>query len=330
MKRITKILSVFAICFLALISLASCGSNEKDKNEKDKNAITFESNIVTVVENKATKDTVKVQLDLLVAQLELEKLAINTNAELKEDEKTSMIEAIDSKIAQLKIAFGENVEKAEDKYNSYLALDSLNQNLIILHVLDGKKAADCKNIFGVYNNATGALYLNGSTIPALKDGKEIEYRLVEKKSGLPKVEKSDKNLFGDYFAGWYQTEGLRNDGNRLITYNDVAKDADHIIYAYYMDIVEALLVALVCIIIVFGMLALLWGLVTLLKFVAPKQKEQAKPVEVAAVKSAPVKKAISLEDIKDEEMMAAALVATIDYHEETKEDVRVVSIKEIK
>ena len=97
-----------------------------------------------------------------------------------------------------------------------------------------------------------------------------------------------------------------------------------------MDIVEALLVALVCIIIVFGMLALLWGLVTLLKFVAPKQKEQAKPVEVAAVKSAPVKKAISLEDIKDEEMMAAALVATIDYHEETKEDVRVVSIKEIK
>ena len=42
------------------------------------------------------------------------------------------------------------------------------------------------------------------------------------------------------------------------------------------------------------------------------------------------KKAISLADIKDEEMMAAALVATIDYHEETKEDVRVVSIKEIK
>ena len=30
---------------------------------------------------------------------------------------------------------------------------------------------------------------------------------------------------------------------------------------------------------------------------------------------------LKLEDIKDEDMMAAALVATIDYHEETKEDV---------
>mgnify|MGYP003291215999 CR=1 FL=1 len=37
-----------------------------------------------------------------------------------------------------------------------------------------------------------------------------------------------------------------------------------------------------------------------------------------------------IKDIKDEEMMAAALVATIDYHNETKKDVRVVSIKEIK
>ena len=37
-----------------------------------------------------------------------------------------------------------------------------------------------------------------------------------------------------------------------------------------------------------------------------------------------------MEDIKDDDMMAAALVATIDYHEETGENVRVVSIKEIK
>ena len=62
----------------------------------------------------------------------------------------------------------------------------------------------------------------------------------------------------------------------------------------------------------------------------PKQKEVEAPKAAPVKQAAAPKKAISLADIKDEEMMAAALVATIDYHEETKEDVRVVSIKEIK
>ena len=39
---------------------------------------------------------------------------------------------------------------------------------------------------------------------------------------------------------------------------------------------------------------------------------------------------IKLEDITDEDMMAAVLVATIDYHEETQQDVKVVSVREIK
>ena len=78
-------------------------------------------------------------------------------------------------------------------------------------------------------------------------------------------------------------------------------------------------------IIVFSMLALLCGIVTLLKFVAPKEK----PVQQQA-SATKAEKALTMEDIKDDDMMAAALVATIDYHEETGENVRVVSIKEIK
>lgn len=181
---------------------------------------------------------------------------------------------------------------------------------------------------GLYDSVNGILYLEGANVP------EGKYDLVVKGNGLPTLELESKGIFGPYFAGWYQTDEYRNaDGKlntRLITFNDIAKDEDHIIYADTMDFVEALLVAGVCILIVFGMLVLLWGLVTLLKFVAPKQKEVEAPKAAPVKQAAAPKKAISLADIKDEEMMAAALVATIDYHEETKEDVRVVSIKEIK
>lgn len=41
------------------------------------------------------------------------------------------------------------------------------------------------------------------------------------------------------------------------------------------------------------------------------------------------KKPISIEDIRDVDMMVAVLVATIDYATETKTDVRLVSIKQI-
>ena len=91
---------------------------------------------------------------------------------------------------------------------------------------------------------------------------------------------------------------------------------------------EGAIVALVCIIIVFVLLLLFVVLVSLLKFIAPKkQNEQveSKP----SVEQPVVKKGIKLEDIKDEDMMVSCLVATIDYHEETKKDVRVVSVKQI-
>ena len=41
-------------------------------------------------------------------------------------------------------------------------------------------------------------------------------------------------------------------------------------------------------------------------------------------------KPLSIEDIKDEDMMVAALVASIDYQEITKKNVRVTRIKELK
>ena len=96
-----------------------------------------------------------------------------------------------------------------------------------------------------------------------------------------------------------------------------------------ISIVDALIITLVCMIIVFVMLALLWGIVTLFKFI-PAKKEKAKAEKkVVSQPQQTARPALKMSDIKDEDMMVAALVATIDYHEEIKEDVRVVSIKEI-
>ena len=56
--------------------------------------------------------------------------------------------------------------------------------------------------------------------------------------------------------------------------------------------------------------------------------KNAKVQEVKPVKQ--VKKAVNkMTDINDEDMMVAALIATIDYANETKKDVRLVSIKQI-
>lgn len=51
--------------------------------------------------------------------------------------------------------------------------------------------------------------------------------------------------------------------------------------------------------------------------------EEKKPIEVVN------KKPITMEDIKDDDMMVAALIATIDYAEEVKTDIRLISIKQI-
>ena len=94
-----------------------------------------------------------------------------------------------------------------------------------------------------------------------------------------------------------------------------------------MTFPEGLLFSLVAIAIVFLVLAILVLSISLLsKF---KFKDDKKEKVAAPVVSAPQKK-FSVDDIKDEDMMVAALVATADFIEETKKtDARVVSIKQI-
>ncbi len=87
------------------------------------------------------------------------------------------------------------------------------------------------------------------------------------------------------------------------------------------------LIALVCIVIVFLMLALIWGIVSLFRFFPQKKvKTDDKTNKSQVIET---KKVFTMADIKDDDMMAAALVATIDYHNETGENVRVVSVKQI-
>ena len=116
------------------------------------------------------------------------------------------------------------------------------------------------------------------------------------------------------YAGYFKA-----DGTRVST-----EVSDSVLYVRYMSFADAGLVVVVCVAIVFAMLALLCGIVSLFRFIAPKAIE-AKKEEKPVVQ----KQQIKLEDIKDEDMMVAVLVASIDYHEETQQDVRVVSVKEL-
>ena len=95
-----------------------------------------------------------------------------------------------------------------------------------------------------------------------------------------------------------------------------------------VSFIDSLSITAICVLIVFSMLILLALVVAAFQLFnkkAPAQEvvENVAPVQYAQPSS------LKLEDIKDEDMMVAALVATIDYHEETKQDVRVVSIKQI-
>lgn len=86
---------------------------------------------------------------------------------------------------------------------------------------------------------------------------------------------------------------------------------------------EGLLISLFSILIVFLLLGVVALSIGLLKYIVVEtNKEISKPNEV-------IRKAISLSDIKDEDMMVAALVASIDYYNEIKKDIRIISIKEI-
>lgn len=89
----------------------------------------------------------------------------------------------------------------------------------------------------------------------------------------------------------------------------------------------------VCILVVFAVLIILALFINLIQYFNPKKKEATEAAQLEKREEVTykkiVRKYISLEDIKDDDMMAAAIVATIDYHDETHEDVRVISIRQI-
>lgn len=95
-----------------------------------------------------------------------------------------------------------------------------------------------------------------------------------------------------------------------------------------VSFIDSLSITAICVLIVFLMLILLALVVAAFQLFSGKKQEAPVQEEVQPV-TYTQPSSLKLEDIKDEDMMVAALVATIDYHEETKQDVRVVSIKQI-
>jgi Na+-transporting methylmalonyl-CoA/oxaloacetate decarboxylase gamma subunit len=89
----------------------------------------------------------------------------------------------------------------------------------------------------------------------------------------------------------------------------------------YSNLLNGVLISFISIVIVFLILYLITLIITPLKRLVPKEAN-VKPALIT-------QKPFSIADILDESMMVAALIAAIDYREETKTDIRILSIKEI-
>lgn len=195
-----------------------------------------------------------------------------------------------------------------------------------LPILIGEAVDENQTFVGLYvqNEKEGKLYLPGSSVP--KGTYQVvtveNSKITDKVYSYPNMK-----IEGLTFAGWYETSNFEK-GTRVATSSTVIEE--NVLYARYINYADAAIISVVCILIVFSMLALLWGIVAMFKYIAPKEENKASAPKAAPapVVSAP-QKAFTMDDIKDEDMMAAALVATIDYHNETGENVRVVSVKQI-
>ena len=89
---------------------------------------------------------------------------------------------------------------------------------------------------------------------------------------------------------------------------------------YVSTLTEGLIISLFSVLIVFLILSIVAFSIYLLQYLIKEKQTLVKKQ---------VQKTFELSDIKDEDMMVAALVASIDYYDEIKKDVRVISIKEI-
>lgn len=94
-----------------------------------------------------------------------------------------------------------------------------------------------------------------------------------------------------------------------------------------ISLVEGIVFSIIAMIIVFLMLTLLVLCIKLVSRIPFKDDAEVKKTQ-PEVKTT---KKFTIEDIKDEDMMVAALVATANFVDETKsKDARLVSIKEVK
>ena len=90
----------------------------------------------------------------------------------------------------------------------------------------------------------------------------------------------------------------------------------------YFSFPEGIFISIFSMFIVFLILFFISIVIESLKHINIKEKKQIQYEEV--------KKKLTIDDIKDDDMMVAALIASIDYQQVTKGDVQVLSIKEIK
>ena len=156
------------------------------------------------------------------------------------------------------------------------------------------------------------------------------------KVSFPRVNKSGTN-----FSGWYKTEEFEN-GTRVAEFGS----ATGVLYARYITFGEAAIVTVVCVIIVFSMLALLLGITKLLKYFKQKEQVETKEQPVQKVEPKMTTPIVEMDGdemtrilwkyIKDELLLPFIDLKTeyydlgLEYRNETKKDVRVVSVKEIK
>ena len=93
------------------------------------------------------------------------------------------------------------------------------------------------------------------------------------------------------------------------------------------DFGNGAIVCLVAILIVFSVLLVIILATSVVSIIINKLQSKTK---VESVMNNPVSKPSLAIDVNNEDMMAAILVATIDYRNEVKQDVRVVSVREVK
>lgn len=89
----------------------------------------------------------------------------------------------------------------------------------------------------------------------------------------------------------------------------------------YYALADGLFISIFSICVVFLIILLISLVIHLFKYF------REKPITI--IPELETKKILSIEDIVDEDMMVAALVASIDYQNITKGDVRVISIEEL-